>query len=84
MNHSYLFTAPNNPPPIAKLRVFVHDKSMKNRKAEEKVRLNKFIAQSGLCSRRKADELIESGVVKVNGKTVNEMGFLVSKKTLLQ
>ena len=53
---------------------------MKNRKAEEKVRLNKFIAQSGLCSRRKADELIESGVVKVNGKTVNEMGFLVSKK----
>ena len=31
-------------------------------------RLNKFIASSGLCSRRKADELIESGKVSVNGK----------------
>ena len=31
-------------------------------------RLNKYIASSGLCSRRKADELIESGVVMVNGK----------------
>lgn len=47
---------------------------------EEKVRLNKFIAQSGLCSRRKADELIASGVVKINGKKVTEMGFLVSSK----
>lgn len=67
---------------IAKLAVFVHDKRMKNKK-DEKVRLNKFIAQSGLCSRRKADELIESGVVKVNGKTVSEMGFLVSKKDVI-
>lgn len=40
--------------------------------------MNKFIAQSGLCSRRKADELIEAGDVKVNGKTVSELGFLVS------
>lgn len=47
---------------------------------EEKVRLNKYIAQSGLCSRRKADELIESGVVKVNDKKVTEMGFQVSTK----
>ena len=45
---------------------------------EEKVRLNKFIAQSGLCSRRKADELIESGVVRVNGEKVVEMGCMVS------
>ena len=44
----------------------------------ETFRLNKFIAQSGLCSRRKADELIESGCVRVNGKTVNELGMLVS------
>ena len=33
------------------------------------LRLNKFIASSGLCSRRKADELIEQGKVKVNGET---------------
>lgn len=43
-------------------------------------RLNKYIASSGLCSRRKADELIESGVVKINGKTVKELGYLVLDK----
>ena len=43
-------------------------------------RLNKYIASSGLCSRRKADELIEQGVVSVNGKKVTELGFLVGDK----
>ena len=43
-------------------------------------RLNKYIASSGLCSRRKADELIESGVVTVNGKRVTELGFTVQRK----
>ena len=47
---------------------------------EEKVRLNKYIAQSGLCSRRKADELIEAGVVKVNGERITEMGYLVNAR----
>ena len=51
----------------------------KNKKVEQ-VRLNKFIASSGLCSRRKADELIEQGVVKVNGTVVKELGFSVSTK----
>lgn len=43
-------------------------------------RLNKYIASSGLCSRRKADELIESGVVQVNGKRVTELGYSVQNK----
>lgn len=43
-------------------------------------RLNKYIASSGLCSRRKADELIKQGVVAVNGKTVTELGYLVQPK----
>lgn len=43
-------------------------------------RLNKYIASSGICSRRKADELIESGVVSVNGKKITELGFLVQAK----
>lgn len=43
-------------------------------------RLNKYIASSGLCSRRKADELIESGAVNVNGKIIKELGFQVSNK----
>lgn len=43
-------------------------------------RLQKVIANSGLTSRRKAEELIKSGRVKVNGKTVYEMGIKVSHK----
>jgi pseudouridine synthase len=43
-------------------------------------RLNKYIASSGLCSRRKADELIENGSVMVNGKKISELGFLVKPK----
>lgn len=45
-----------------------------------KVRLNKYIASSGICSRRKADELIEQGLVNVNGKKVTELGFLIGEK----
>lgn len=43
-------------------------------KATGEVRLNKFIANSGICSRREADDLIESGTVTVNGKVVTELG----------
>ena len=41
------------------------------------VRLNKYIADAGICSRRKADELIGNGNVKVNGATMKEMGYQV-------
>lgn len=44
------------------------------------MRLNKYIASSGICSRRKADELIEQGVVSVNGKKITELGFQVKEK----
>ena len=44
------------------------------------MRLNKYIASSGICSRRKADELIEQGVVSINGKKVTELGVLVGEK----
>ena len=43
-------------------------------------RLNKYIASTGLCSRRKADELIEDGKVCVNGKIISELGFYVREK----
>jgi 23S rRNA pseudouridine2605 synthase len=45
------------------------------------MRLNRFIASSGVTSRRKADELITQGKVKVNGKTVLEMGVQVNPHT---
>ena len=47
-------------------------------KKGEQFRLNKFIAQSGLCSRREADERIANGEVTVNGNLVTEMGFKVT------
>lgn len=43
-----------------------------------KIRLNRYIANSGICSRREADERIKLGLVSVNGKVITEMGFLVS------
>ncbi len=46
-------------------------------KQTDEVRLNKFIANAGICSRRKADELIQEGLVQVNGKVILEMGFKV-------
>lgn len=45
--------------------------------AQGRIRLNRFIANAGICSRREADELIKSGVVKVNGKIITEMGYKV-------
>ncbi len=52
-----------------------------NRKEEGEedgsIRLNRFIANAGICSRREADLLIEAGEIKVNGEVVKEMGFKV-------
>ena len=42
------------------------------------MRLNKYIASAGICSRRKADELIANGNVKINGAVVKEMGVDVA------
>ena len=53
---------------------------MYNPVMDNKVRLNKFIASSGICSRRKADELIAEGKVKINGKIITELGTSVSTK----
>ena len=46
---------------------------------KDTIRLNKYIANSGICSRREADELITQGLVEVNGKVVTEMGYQVQK-----
>lgn len=52
---------------------------MKDKKSQ-KVRLNKYIASCGFCSRRKADEYIEEGKVRVNGEIVTELGFIINTK----
>ena len=55
---------------------------MNNRKLSgtppEKIRLNKYIANSGLCSRREADEIIQNGSITVNGKKVKDLGTKVT------
>jgi 23S rRNA pseudouridine2605 synthase len=43
------------------------------------MRLNKYIAKSGVCSRREADKLIETGIISVNGKLVAELGYKVHR-----
>jgi 23S rRNA pseudouridine2605 synthase len=49
----------------------------KRQKSKDEIRLNKYISNSGVCSRRDADIYIQSGNVKVNGVPVVEMGYLV-------
>ena len=44
---------------------------------DDTIRLNKYIANSGVCSRREADELIKNGAITVNGAIVTEMGIKV-------
>jgi 23S rRNA pseudouridine2605 synthase len=48
--------------------------------ADGKIRLNKFLADSGLASRRKADEIIEDGQITINGKKVYELGIRIDPK----
>lgn len=66
-------TAPK--PVIQKNRTKDH----KGRDLNEPIRLNKFLADSNVASRRASDELIASGVVKVNGKVVTELGTKVTR-----
>jgi 23S rRNA pseudouridine2605 synthase len=49
-------------------------------KENDEIRLNKYLAMAGIASRRKCDELIESGIVKVNGRTVTELGTKVTER----
>jgi 23S rRNA pseudouridine2605 synthase len=48
------------------------------------IRLNKYIANAGICSRREADTLISSGVVQVNGKNITEMGYKVKPTDIVK
>lgn len=59
------------PPPVYNQEVF------KKEFTPESIRLNRYIANSGVCSRREADKLIEAGEITVNGKVAKEMGLQV-------
>ncbi len=51
---------------------------------DQEIRLNKFLSNAGICSRREADVLIQTGVVTVNGKIVTELGFKISPTDVIQ
>ena len=57
------------------------DNDMVNIPVKEEVRLNKYIANSGVCSRREADNFIMAGVVTVNGEVVTELGTKININT---
>lgn len=73
---------PNETKPDYDLKKY--DRRAKKNFGDEEIRLNKYIANSGVCSRRDADKLIENGLISVNGKTITELGHKVSKKDKVQ
>ncbi|MCM1521095.1 MAG: pseudouridine synthase [Muribaculaceae bacterium] len=50
----------------------------------EQIRLNKYMANAGLCSRREADEYILQGLIKVNGEVVTELGTKISHSDVVE
>lgn len=52
--------------------------------ANEEVRLNRFLANAGICSRREADDLIGAGLVSVNGETITSMGYKVKSSDTIK
>jgi 23S rRNA pseudouridine2605 synthase len=50
---------------------------IKQKQESQEMRLNRYISNAGICSRREADDLIASGQISVNGKVVTEMGYKV-------
>jgi 23S rRNA pseudouridine2605 synthase len=70
---SYNKITPDRDAPVKTLR----SRKEKDTKDTGLIRLNRYIANAGICSRRKADELIEAGVVSVNGVVVDSLGHKV-------
>lgn len=62
---------------IYKTKTHSESRGSKKRVYSDDVRLNRFIANAGICSRREADKFIAAGLVSVNGQTVTEMGVKV-------
>ncbi|MEX2592112.1 MAG: pseudouridine synthase [Anditalea sp.] len=81
-NKRLLDNGPNEQKPSYDFKKF--EKRVKINSGDEEIRLNKYIANSGVCSRREADSLIENGLISVNGKLIKELGHKVFKKDKVQ
>lgn len=62
-----------------KKKPFKQIKYKENADPNAPIRLNKYLANAGVCSRREADEFIQAGVVKVNGQIVTELGTKITR-----
>lgn len=60
--------------PLTKKTPFKQIKYKENADPNAPIRLNKYLANAGVCSRREADDFIQAGVVKVNGTVITELG----------
>jgi 23S rRNA pseudouridine2605 synthase len=58
---------------------FSTEKEESKEAKSDKIRLNKYISNSGVCSRREADELITMGLVTVNGAVITELGYKINR-----
>jgi 23S rRNA pseudouridine2605 synthase len=56
----------------------------RSRSYNEPIRLNRYIANAGICSRREADDLIKKGLITVNGEKVTELGIKVHPKDVIR
>ena len=76
---------PKNDPFAYKIEQSVKDfRPPKEEATSEETRLNKFISNAGVCSRRQADEYIKAGYVSVNDEVILEMGYKVKPKDVVK
>jgi 23S rRNA pseudouridine2605 synthase len=82
---------PGEAPDYKNLKHYENDKTRGNKRraseedfGNEEMRLNRYIANAGICSRREADALIASGEIRVNGEVVTEMGYKVQPTDTVQ
>ena len=82
---------PGEAPDYKNLKHYENDKTRGNKRraseedfGNEELRLNRYIANAGICSRREADALIASGEIRVNGEVITEMGYKVQPTDTVQ
>lgn len=75
---SYSKSSSEERPSFDKPTRIIKKKPATKKREDGLVRLNKFIANSGICSRREADEYITAGLVTVNGVIINQLGVRVN------
>ncbi len=82
---------PGEAPDYKNLKHYETDKTRGNKRRRdeedfgtEEMRLNRYIANAGICSRREADALIAAGEIRVNGEVVTEMGYKVQPTDTVQ